>query len=108
MNATARFSARSPSATKGAGAERSDRSRTGASLFPACAGATHATSEAETRRKALEDTEREKAERAANRGRKRSSRSDSVIETAAKSAARSVARSLGRELVRGLLGMLRR
>ena len=64
--------------------------------------------EAETRRKALEDKEREKAERAANRRRKRSSRSDSVIETAAKSAARSVARSLGRELVRGLLGMLRR
>lgn len=64
--------------------------------------------EAETRHKALEDKEREKAERAANRRRKRSSRSDSVIETAAKSAARSVARSLGRELVRGLLGMLRR
>ena len=64
--------------------------------------------EAETRRKALEAKEREKAERAAYRGRKGSSRSDSVIETAAKSVARSVARSLGREMVRRLLGMLRR
>ena len=33
-----------------AGAERSGRSRTGASLAPACAGATHATSDVETRR----------------------------------------------------------
>jgi uncharacterized protein len=74
----------------------------------AAAAETAERAEAEARRKALEDKEREKAERAANQGRKRSSRSDSVIETAAKSAARSVARSLGRELVRGLLGMLRR
>jgi len=49
VNATkSSFSPETPA--KGAGAERSDRSRTGAVLFPACAGATHATSEAETRR----------------------------------------------------------